>query len=464
MRNEFQLSTVSADIFRAYDIRGIYGESLTADSMYQIGLALGSEARNRGVTQIITARDCRLSGPILLLALQQGLLASGCDVIDIGIVPTPVLYFATHILPTNSGVMLTGSHNPPEHNGLKIVLQGKTLKEQEIKNIHQRISVKDFVYGSGSITTADILADYIHKITSDIKVAKPLKVVIDCGNGVAGNVAPQLIQALGCEVIKLYCDLDGRFPHHEPDPSQPKNLVDLIDAVKIHNADMGLAFDGDGDRLGLVTNQGEIIWPDRQMMLFTKDILANNPQATCIYDVKCSRQLADVIKQYGGTPLMWKTGHSLIKAKMLETGAKFAGEMSGHLFFKDRWYGFDDGMYAAARLLEIVSRDKRDVATIFRNFPNSVNTPELKLPISESEKFAFMDQFIAKAKFPNAETTTIDGIRVDFPFGWGLLRPSNTTSYLIFRFEAIDEQALEVIKKEFREQLLALDETLVLPF
>ena len=457
-------SAVSSAIFRAYDIRGIYGETLTADSIYQIGLALGSEARNRGVTQIITARDCRLSGPILLLGLQQGLLASGCDVIDIGVVPTPLLYFATHILPTQSGIMLTGSHNPPDHNGLKIVLQGKTLKEQEIKDLHHRISNKDFVYGDGNITTADILGDYIHQVIGNVKLARPLKAVIDSGNGVAGIVAPEVMQQLGCEVIKLHCDLDGRFPHHEPDPSQPKNLADLIEAVKIHSADIGLAFDGDGDRLGVITNRGEIIWPDRQMMLFVKDILANNPRATCIYDVKCSRHLAEVIKQYGGNPLMWKTGHSLIKAKMLETGAKFAGEMSGHLFFNDRWYGFDDGIYAAARLLEIVSRDTRDVATIFRDFPDSVNTPELKLPILESKKFAFMDQFIAKAKFPNAEVTTIDGIRVDFPFGWGLLRPSNTTSYLILRFEATDEQALEVIKKEFRAQLFALDKTLEVPF
>ncbi|MGE3919922.1 MAG: phosphomannomutase/phosphoglucomutase [Gammaproteobacteria bacterium] len=455
---------ISPTIFRAYDIRGIFEETLTTDAIYQIGLALGSEAKSRGINKIITGRDGRYSSPFLSLAFQQGILATGCDIIDIGAVPTPVLYFATHFLETNSGAMITGSHNPAEYNGIKMVLNGSTLTQKEIKKLYQRIQSQDYEFGHGNIIAQDVVNDYHQRILSDVKLSRPLKVVVDCANGVAGDIVPELLRDLGCEVIKLFCDVDGTFPNHEPDPGQPENLQALIKAVEDNTADIGLAFDGDADRLGVVTNAGEIIWPDRIMMLFVKDILKQNSGANIIFDVKCSRNLSKIIEAHNGQPIMWRTGHSLVKAKMVETNALFAGEMSGHFFFKHRWYGFDDGIYAAARLLEILSKYTQSSSSIFQTLPNSVCTPELKLALSEDEKFEFMTKFLAQAEFPNADISYIDGIRVDFPEGWGLIRPSNTTPNLILRFEADSESNLENIKAQFRQQLKRLDENLDILF
>lgn len=457
-------ANVSPHIFRAYDIRGVVGETLTSDVVYTLGLAIGSEAQARGEKQIITARDGRLSGPVLQAVLNQGLQDSGCDVIDIGAVPTPVLYFATHVLDTSSGVMLTGSHNPPDYNGLKIVLAGETLSDQAINNLYQRIKTGNLLTGRGALSAINITENYLNRITHDIKVQRPLKVIVDCGNGIAGALAPTLFRALGCEVSELFCEVDGHFPNHHPDPGDPENLQDLITAVQKQQADIGLAFDGDGDRLGVVTNKGEIIWPDRQLMLYAMDVLARNPGAMIIYDVKSTRHLATVIKQHKGEPLMYKTGHSLVKAKLKESGALLAGEMSGHVFFKERWYGFDDGLYTAARLLEILSQQKQTASDLFATLPNSINTPELKLPIPEEKKFGFMESFAKQAKFTGATVTTIDGLRADFSEGWGLIRPSNTSPYLILRFEADTQKNLANIQTLFRDQLLAMDKNLALPF
>ena len=455
---------ISPTIFRAYDIRGEVDSTLTAEHVYQIGLAIGTAARALGENKIIMARDGRLSGPELSLALGQGLLSSGCDVIDIGEVPTPVLYFATHVLNTHSGVMLTGSHNPANYNGLKIVLAGQTLSGEAIQELYQRIVNEDFSKGNGKPDFQEVTSAYMAKICEDIQLQKTLKIVVDCGNGIAGKVAPLLLRELGCEVLELFCDVDGSFPNHHPDPGQPENLQDLIHAVALHKADLGIAFDGDGDRLGVVTNRGEIILPDRLMMLFAMDVLNRHPGAPIIFDVKCTRHLANVISAHGGKPLMWKTGHSLIKTKMREVNSPLAGEMSGHIFFKDRWFGFDDGLYAAARLLEIVSRQAETVSEIFMKFPDSMNTPELKLPIADEEKFSFMQRFAAQAQFTDAQMTTLDGVRADFSDSFGLMRPSNTTPYLILRFEADDLQGLHRIQQLFRQQLLQLDPALNLPF
>lgn len=458
--------TIPQSIFRAYDIRGVVGETLTPDIVYAIGLALGSEALARGQSTMITARDGRLSGALLMHALCEGLLDSGCNVIDIGECPTPLLYFATHTLASQSGAMLTGSHNPPDYNGIKMVIAGETLAEQDIQQLYQRIINRDIQQKTrGTLTEYDdILTDYTHYITQQITLARPLKIVIDCGNGVAGYVAPDLFRELGCEVIELFCDVDGRFPNHHPDPSEIRNLQDLIQAVTEYKADIGLAFDGDADRLGVVTNRGEIIWPDRQLILFAQDVLKRIPGATIIYDVKCTRYLKTIIEQQGGKPLMWKTGHSLVKGKMKATGAALAGEMSGHIFFKERWFGFDDGIYTAVRLLEILAAQTQTISEIFKSIPDSVNTPELKLPLSDDRKFAFIAALQEQARFPGADITTIDGLRVDFKDGWGLVRPSNTTPYLILRFEADSEASLLKIQRLFREQLLALQPDLQLPF
>lgn len=455
---------IQQEIFRAYDIRGVVDDALTPDVVYALGLAIGSEAIVRGQKQVVIARDGRLSGPDLSKALAQGLSETGIDLIDIGMVPTPVLYFAAHELKTNSGVMLTGSHNPVNHNGLKIVLGAETLAESDIQNLYQRILHKQFISGQGKLEHKDITQSYINRIAGDISLKRPLKVVIDAGNGVTGLVAPQLFRQLGCEVVEIFCEVDGHFPHHHPDPTVPENLRDLQQAVLSHHADLGLAFDGDGDRLGVVTDCGTMIYPDRFMMLFAQDVLARNPGAEIIFDVKCSRYLPLIITKAGGKPLMWKTGHSLIKAKLRERGALLAGEMSGHIFFKERWYGFDDGLYAGARLLEIVSQNSLNVNEIFARLPNSVNTPELKLPLSDDQKVKFMQKLLANSCFEGGKINTIDGLRVDFADGWGLVRMSNTTPYLVLRFEADDQASLERIQNRFREQMLAIDKELALPF
>lgn len=455
---------VPQEIFRAYDIRGIVDETLTADTVYQIGLAFGSEAQAQQQQRVIVARDGRLSGPTLIEALKKGLFASGCDVIDIGAIPTPLLYFATNILNTQTGIMLTGSHNPKNYNGLKMVIAGKTLAEETIQALYQRIVQNKITQGAGKSFQTDITDRYIERIKRDVKLHKKLKIVVDCGNGIAGNIVPKLYRALGCEVIELFCEVDGNFPNHHPDPSVPHNLNDLIAAVKKHKADVGLAFDGDGDRLGVITNEGDIIWPDRQMMLYAIDVLSRHLHADIIFDVKCSKHLASVIKKHHGKPLMWKTGHSLIKQKMQEIKAPLAGEMSGHIFFKERWYGFDDGLYTGARLLEIIAKNKDSVSAIFKALPNSVNTPELKLAVNNQQRTHLLDGLKKSSAFGAATLNTIDGVRADFKKGWGLIRGSNTTPHLILRFEADDQKTLTEIQELFRKELLALDNKLALPF
>ncbi|HEX4044087.1 MAG TPA: phosphomannomutase/phosphoglucomutase [Gammaproteobacteria bacterium] len=452
-------------IFRAYDIRGIVHETLTEEAVYLIGRALGSYEREQGGTQIVIGRDGRLSGPGFSQLLSEGIRASGCDVMDIGMVPTPVLYYATQQFAGHSGVMLTGSHNPANYNGLKIVMNGITFAETEIQQIYQRIIAQHFQSGVGDYQSRSVTQSYIDAIVSQIQLARPLRVVLDAGNGIAGDVAPALFRALGCEVIELYCDVDGTFPNHHPDPSQPENLQDLIQTVREQQADIGLAFDGDGDRLGVVTNSGHIIWPDRLLMLFAQALLAVQPQAKIIYDVKCTHHLDPFIRAQHGTPLMWKTGHSFIKAKLIETQAQLAGEMSGHFFFKDRWYGFDDALYAGARLLEILAAQSLSSETVFAALPNSINTAELKVAVTEEEKFSLMQQLADQTASMNAlNVTTIDGLRVHFADGWGLIRASNTTPYLIMRFEAISESVLAGIQTQFRRWLLSVKPDWVLPF
>ncbi|MGE0385289.1 MAG: phosphomannomutase/phosphoglucomutase [Gammaproteobacteria bacterium] len=460
------VETVADGIFRTYDIRGVVGATLTPEVVYDIGRAIGSEALERGQQGLVVARDGRNSSPELAEALIRGLCESGRDVIDIGVAPTPVLYFATHYLDTASGVMVTGSHNPPEYNGLKIVLDGVALCGEAIKAIRRRIEAGDYASGSGSLQSAEMISEYIRRVSDDIPVAlgSALKIVVDCGNAIPGAVAPQLLRALGHDVIELYCDVDGSFPNHHPDPSQPENLEDLIDMVKLENADLGLAFDGDGDRLGVVDGAGTIIWPDRQLMLFARDMLSRNPGAQVIYDVKCSRLLGEVIAQAGGKPIMWRTGHSVLKTKMRETGALLAGEMSGHIFFKERWYGFDDALYAAARLTEILVAAKREPAEVFAELPGWPSTPELRIALAEDQHERFMEKLAGGAEFPGATVTAIDGLRVDFEDGWGLVRPSNTTPNLIARFEGRDDAALARIQGQFRALIAAADPSLKLPF
>ena len=453
------------EIFKAYDIRGIVGESLTVENILFIGHAIGSEAKARGLDSIVFARDGRLSGPELGKALVTGLLASGMKVIDIGMLPTPTLYYAAAELSNGTGVMLTGSHNPSNYNGIKMVLGGDTLSGDVIQSLRQRILNNNLSTGEGSYSNEQVLDKYIERITSDITLNRKMKIVIDCGNGVAGAIAPKLFSQLGCEVTPLFCEVDGSFPNHHPDPSQPENLKDLIAEVKKQNADLGIAFDGDGDRIGVVSGDGKIIWPDRLMMLFAKDVLSRNKGANIIFDIKCSSNLQKVIEEEGGTPLMWKTGHSLVKAKMKETNALLAGEMSGHIFFKERWYGFDDALYSAARLLEILAAQLRQPRVVFSGLPDSINTPELKIEMQEGEHFKFMEQLKEKsAEFTNAELTLIDGIRVDYSDGWGLVRASNTTPCLVLRFEGKNKKAMATVQEKFREVLTSLKADINLPF
>ena len=449
-------AAISPTIFRAYDIRGIVGETLTPDVVRVIGQAIGSEALDRSQSTLCVGYDGRHSSPELSEALAAGILSAGCSVIRVGAVPTPVLYFATHHLGTGSGVMVTGSHNPPDYNGLKIMLGGETLSEDSIQKLHQRIQNGDLHQGQGSASSEDVRRDYLDRIVGDIAVAAPLRVVVDAGNGIAGELGPLLLEELGCEVIPLYCEVDGNFPNHHPDPGKPENLQDLIDRVQQEGADLGIAFDGDGDRLGVVTNEGKIIWPDRLMMLFARDVVSRNPGADVLFDVKCSRRLSGIISAAGGRPVMWKTGHSLMKAKMKETGALLAGEMSGHIFFGERWYGFDDGLYSAARLLEILGIEDRQTSEVFAEFPEDISTPELNLEVTDEGKFRIIQRLAELADFGEANITTIDGVRVDYPDGWGLCRASNTTPVLVLRFEAENEGALERIKQIFRGQLKAL--------
>jgi phosphomannomutase/phosphoglucomutase len=454
-------------IFRAYDIRGVVGKTLNAEVAHALGQAIGTLMGEKGLREIVVGRDGRLSGPELAGALADGLRAAGIDVIDLGAVTTPVVYYAAYRFNTGCGVAVTGSHNPPDYNGFKIVVGGETLSEDAIQDLYRRISSGALTSdGHGELRHVDAAPDYIEKIVSDVLAERRLKIVVDCGNGIPGAIAPQVLEGIGCDVIPLYCDVDGTFPNHHPDPSDPANLEDLILSVKQVGADLGIAFDGDGDRLGVVTRAGEIIYPDRLLMLFARDVLSRQPGATIIYDVKCTSHLKGQILDAGGSPLMWRTGHSLIKAKMRENGAELAGEMSGHFFFKERWYGFDDGIYAAARLLEILAGDLqgRSPEEIFATLPNSFSTPELKVEFAEGEHYDFMDKFRKQASFEGASLISIDGVRADWPDGWGLVRASNTTPVLVLRFEADTPVALKRIQQAFRKQLLAVDFKLKLPF
>ena len=458
--------SIDPGIFKAYDIRGIVDRTLTEPAVRAIGAALGSEAVARGMARIAVGRDGRLSGPRLRDALIEGIRSTGTAVVDIGMVATPMLYFATHHLGTQSGVEITGSHNPPEYNGLKMVLAGEALYGEGLQKLRQRIESGDLVHAAhpGALEQADVSAAYLARIRGDVKLARPMKIAIDCGNGVAGSMAPALYRALGCEVTELFCEVDGTFPNHHPDPAHVENLQDLIRCLRETDAEIGLAFDGDGDRLGVVTKDGQIIWPDRQLMLFARGVLAEQPGAQIIFDVKCSRHVAAQIRAHGGVPLMWRTGHSLIKAKLKETGAPLAGEMSGHIFFKHRWYGFDDGMYAGARLLELLSREN-DPSAVLNALPNSSSTPELQLKTAEGENFTLVERLQREARFEGArEIIRIDGVRVEYEDGFGLARPSNTTPVVVLRFEADNDAALARIQADFRSALLAVKPDAALPF
>ena len=461
-------SAVPSSIFRAYDIRGVVGETLTAGIARYIGLGIGAEAGARGEQAIIVGRDGRHSSPELADALVAGLRESGRDVVDIGVVPTPLLYFATHWLPANSGVMVTGSHNGPEYNGMKLIMAGKTLFGDALQTLYRRVVAGEFSAGQGNLSSADVRADYIERICDDVVPATggtALKVIVDCGNGVAGIVAPRLLRALGHQVVEMYCEVDGAFPNHHPDPSQPENLEALVAQVREQQADIGLAFDGDGDRLGVVDSGGHIIWPDRQLMVLARDVLSRNKGASIIYDVKCSRHLETVIRDSGGVPLMWKTGHSLIKSKMEEMQAPLAGELSGHIFFKERWYGFDDAIYAGARLLEIVIRSGMSSQDLFAEMPEGVSTPELRVKLPEDSHQTYMQKLKDNVSFPDAQVINTDGVRVEFQDGWGLVRASNTSPVLTLRFEADNQTALERVQERFRHLLqVTADTALQLPF
>jgi phosphomannomutase/phosphoglucomutase len=473
------MSLPPSEIFKAYDIRGVVGRTLTVEGVKLIGRALGSEllarrkaagragtndARDHERPAIAVGRDGRLSGPQLAGALIEGICATGVDVAEIGVAATPIAYFAAHELGCASAVSVTGSHNPPEYNGLKMVLDGTTLAGEEIQHLRRRIEAGELAEGSGRHRHADVREAYLRRIVSDVRLARPMRIAVDCGNGVAGATAGELYRRLGCKVIELYCDVDGRFPNHHPDPSHPENLQDLISVVREKRAELGFAFDGDGDRLGVVTADGHIIYPDRQLMLFAQDVLSRQPGAEIIFDVKSTRNLAPWIRRHGGVPSLWKTGHSLIKARLKERGAALAGEMSGHVFFVERWYGFDDAQYAGARLLEILSKTP-DASATLNALPDSVSTPELHLKLAEGEPHRLIDILQESAEFPGAtDVIRLDGVRVEYPDGFGLARASNTTPVIVLRFEADDAAGLDRIKSEFRRALLAVKPGAILPF
>ena len=452
----------SPEIFRAYDIRGIVGEALTVGAVCRIARAFATLALDAGQRRVVVGGDGRHSTDMLRRELVCGLCDGGVDVVDIGVVPTPLLYYATHVLETGTGVMITGSHNPTEYNGLKMVLGGRTLAGDGIQQLRALVESGRFSKGGGRSTNLDLIERYIAEVATGTGVDRSLKVVVDCGNGVAGLVGPRLLATLGCEVVPLYAEVDGDFPNHHPDPADAANLADLIAAVDRTGADLGLAFDGDADRLGVVTERGEIIWPDRLMMLLSRAVVSANPGATVIFDVKCSRHLGAVVREAGGCPVMWKTGHSHIKAKIRESGAALGGEFSGHICFADRWYGFDDALYCAARLVELLASEPRPANAVFADFPDALATPEIKVPTTERRKFDVIDRLAGSAVFDTdaAEVTTIDGIRVDYPDGWGLLRASNTSPMLSLRFEADDDQALDRIQTVFDTALIGIDPSL----
>ncbi|MCW0207528.1 MAG: phosphomannomutase/phosphoglucomutase [Achromobacter sp.] len=455
-----------AAVFKAYDIRGTVPDLIDARFARALGAALAVRAREQGVQTLVVGRDGRLSSEMLSVALQEGMLEGGVDTLDIGMVPTPLVYFAANVMQTGSGVAITGSHNPPKYNGFKMMMGGRALYGDDVQSLAAAMNGPGPAAASpaGTRRQLDLVAAYVARVASGVKLARPMKIAIDCGNGVAGAVAPALFRALGCEVTELFCEVDGNFPNHHPDPAEPKNLQDLIKCVAETDCELGLAFDGDGDRLGVVTKSGQIVWPDRQLVLFARDVLERNPGATIIYDVKCSRHVGLSVEAAGGVPLMWKTGHSLVKAKLAETGAPLAGEMSGHIFFKERWYGFDDGLYTGARLLEIVSR-AADPCAVLEALPQDVSTPELKLEMEEGQPFTLVQALQDQGQFPGAQRViTIDGVRAEYPDGFGLARPSNTTPVVVLRFEAQTAAALERIQADFRRELSKLAPQANLPF
>ena len=455
-----------ASVFKAYDIRGTVPDLIDAGFARALGAALAIRAREAGIQTLVVGRDGRLSSEMLSTALQEGMLEQGIDTLDIGQVPTPLVYFAAHTMQTGSGVAITGSHNPPKYNGFKMMMGGRALYGEDVQELARVMNggAAPVAAHPGTRRQLDLVQAYVARVASGVKLARPMKIAIDCGNGVAGAVAPQLFRALGCEVTELFCEVDGTFPNHHPDPAEPKNLRDLIDCVANTDCELGLAFDGDGDRLGVVTKSGQIIWPDRQLVLFARDVLDRNPGATIIYDVKCSRHVGLSVQAAGGQPMMWKTGHSLVKAKLAETGAPLAGEMSGHIFFKERWYGFDDGLYTGARLLEIVSRHA-DACAPLEALPQDVSTPELKLEMEEGQPFTLVRALQDHGQFPGASrVVTIDGVRAEYPDGFGLARPSNTTPVVVLRFEAQSAEALARIQADFRRELAKLAPGITLPF
>ena len=459
---------IHPSIFKAYDIRGIVGSTLTADVVRSIGRAVASEAKMLGQKAFVIGRDGRLSGSEFAAALAEGIQSTGLDVIDLGMVATPMVYFGAVERGTQCGVMVTGSHNPPDYNGLKMVVAGNAIHGDAIQALYRRIIDDRFESGHGAYATHDIGAAYIERIVGDVKLAAPVKIAVDCGNGVAGAFAKRLYERMGCQVVELFCDVDGTFPNHHPDPAHLENLEDLIRELASGDAEVGLAFDGDGDRLGVVTKDGQVIFPDRQLMLFAEDVLSRNAGGEIIYDVKCSRNLAPWIAAHGGRPLMWKTGHSLIKAKLKESGAPLAGEMSGHVFFKDRWYGFDDGLYSGARLLEILTLRKaagQVPSDVLNALPNAIATPELQWKLAEGENFVLIDRLQKEARFDGADSISmIDGLRVEYPDGFGLARSSNTTPVIVLRFEADTQEGLVRIQQDFRRQLIAVKGDANLPF
>jgi len=447
---------VNASNFKAYDIRGVVGTTIDEAFAEHLGRAFGTEAWRLGEKAVAVGRDGRVSGPSLTAALIRGLASTGLDVVDLGAVTTPILYYVAATRGAhgcNSGIQVTGSHNPKDYNGFKMVLAGKAIYGDEIQGLRKRMEAEDYRTGNGRTGSMDVVPEYSARITNDCKLARPMKIVVDSGNGIPGASAPGILRTLGCEVQELYSEVDGDFPNHHPDPSKPENLADLIHVVKTTDAEIGLAFDGDGDRLGVVTKDGQIIYPDRQVMLFATDVLSRNQGAAIIYDVKCTQRLAPVIRAAGGVPLMWKTGHSLVKAKLKETGSPLAGEMSGHIFFKERWYGFDDATYTAARLLEILSRSK-DPSAVLNALPTSYSTPELNVACAEGEPHRIIETLRNTASFPGStELITIDGLRAEYEDGFGLIRGSNTTPVLVMRFEGHTPEALHRIETQFMAML-----------
>ena len=446
---------VNASVFKAYDIRGIVGKTIDETFAEHLGRAFGSEAIAAGEKAVAVGRDGRLSGPAFSAALIRGLASTGLDVVDLGAVTTPMLYYVAATRGRKgcrSGIQVTGSHNPKDYNGFKMVLAGRAIYGDDIQKLRQRMETESYVKAKGRSATMDIGAEYQARIAGDCQLKRPMKIIVDCGNGIPGASAPGVLRALGCDVTEMYSEVDGNFPNHHPDPSKPENLAELIAKVKSTDAELGLAFDGDGDRLGVVTKDGQIIYPDRQLMLLATDVLKRNPGGTIIFDVKCTQRLAPAIKKAGGKALMWKTGHSLIKAQMKKIKAPLAGEMSGHIFFGERWYGFDDATYTAARMLEILSRSK-DPSKVLNSLPTSYSTPELNVACAEGEAHQLVQRLLETAKFPGAQVTTIDGLRADYKDGFGLIRASNTTPVLVLRFEGHTQKALDRIQTAFMAAL-----------